>query len=53
MKRFKIVDKDPDLTWHRETVVEAADREAAQEIYIDDCEANGVVHGYLSISRVF
>ncbi|WP_315132865.1 hypothetical protein [Achromobacter marplatensis] len=51
MERFKIVDTGPAFTWCRETVIEASSREAAQEVYIDQCEAAGVIHGTLNVFR--
>lgn len=34
------------------TLIQAASRSAAQEIYIDQCEAAGIVTGTLRIVRV-
>lgn len=51
MERFKIVDTGPAFTWCREAVIEAADRDAAQEAYIDQCEAADLVHGTLNVFR--
>lgn len=51
MQRFKIVDTGPAFTWYRETFLEAADRESAQEAYIEQCEEYGVVHGTLNVFR--
>ncbi|KDD89757.1 hypothetical protein L519_2157 [Bordetella bronchiseptica MBORD678] len=51
MDRFKIVDTGPAFTWCRETFIEASDRDAAQEAYIDQCEAAGIAHGSLNVLR--
>lgn len=49
MRTFKIVDTGPAFTWYREAEVLADNREHAQELYIDQCEANGVTHGTLHV----
>ena len=43
---------DTGRNWIRTTTIQADSRDAAQEQYIDQCEADGFVHGTLSIVRV-
>lgn len=51
MQTFKVMDTGPAFTWSREAVIEAADRDAAQETYIEQCEAAGIAHGTLNVFR--
>lgn len=43
---------DTGSNWVRTTTVTADSRDAAQEQYIDQCEADDLVFGTLSIRRV-
>lgn len=49
--RYLIIDTGPAFAWSRETILTADSRDAAQEAYIDQCDADGVAHGTLHISR--
>lgn len=48
---FMVVDTGPGFSWYRQAVIRADSRDAAQEIYIDQCELSGVAHGTLNVCR--
>ena len=56
MNTYRITDLQEDrhglLEAVRTFTVQATDREAAQEIYIDGCESLGMVHGNLRIELI-